>query len=303
MKKVILTFCAVFVAVMSFAQSIITNSNYNLSFYKAYLEVQIVKKASLANGKISNEMLDYICKKANPANVKYALINALGCNGKMLDNDIEEFNNKTIKTYFDTNYGSDMTFDDIIKVLGTSTAMSIALIHAYIGHVDAALKYAESVYCNENSRGTVYQSDYIMYKIIDIEYSRRYVGDVTTMGGLDAVKDILSMCQNVGDGEGLVHDMRKGALNTIYNCYKGFDMEIGKIKIISKSSNPYQISINGKVIGTMDGYETYEYQCSPGYYHIKAVQVSGYAFSPTVNNRDVNIEDGETATITIGYED
>lgn len=80
-------------------------------------------------------------------------------------------------------------------------------------------------------------------------------------------------------------------------------MVLATIRIISKSKNPYQITINGNVIGNTDPYEEYEYTCPPGYYQIKAVQVSGYAFSPTINNREVNVEDGETATITIGYKD
>ncbi|MBQ9213173.1 MAG: hypothetical protein IJ150_04450 [Bacteroidales bacterium] len=78
---------------------------------------------------------------------------------------------------------------------------------------------------------------------------------------------------------------------------------IGKIRIVSKSSNPYQISINGEIIGTMVGYETYDHQVSPGYYHIKAVQTTGYVFKPTINNRDVQIKDGQMITITIGYKD
>ena len=291
--------------VMSFAQCFISNSNINLNFYKAYLDVPIVKKASLANGKITNEMLDYICKKSNPADVKYAMLNALGWDGKMKEN--EELNNKTIATYLANNYESDMTFNDILKVLGSSTAMSMALIGAYTDwfYTEDALKNAKLVCDKDDSNGIVVQSNYIMYKLIAIEYSMGDVGDVTPMGTqegfLDAVKSILSMCQS--DAVELRQDMRKGALNIIYNCLKEYDMAVGTIRIISKSSNPYKISINGEVVGTMDGYETYEHQVSPGYYHIKAVQVSGYAFSPTINNRDVNIEDGQTFTVTIGYED
>ncbi|MBQ3617266.1 MAG: hypothetical protein II939_03785 [Bacteroidales bacterium] len=308
MKKLILTLCAVFVTMMSFAQyTFISNSNYHLNFYKAYLDVPIVKKASLANGKISNEMLDYICKKANPADVKYALINALGCNGKMSEND--EVNHKTISSYFDTNYDSGMTFNDILRVLGSSTAMSMALINAYTDwmYTEEALENAKKVNKKEYNDSRTLQSTLIMTQLIAIEYSMGFVGDVTPMGTqegfIESVKDILGMCKYAGDAEGVSHDMRKSAFDMIYNCLKEFDMEVGKIKIISKSSNPYQVSINGKVIGNTEPYEVYIHQCSPGYYHIKAVQVSGYAFSPTVNNRDVNVEDGETVTVTIGYED
>jgi len=80
-------------------------------------------------------------------------------------------------------------------------------------------------------------------------------------------------------------------------------IESATIRIISKSKNPYQITINGKIIGNTDPYEEYEYKCTAGFYHIKAVQVSGYAFNPTINNRDVNVETGETVNVTIGYKD
>lgn len=306
MKKIVLSLLAVLMTVMSFAQCFISNSNENLNFYKAYLDVPIVKKASLANGKITNEMLDYICKKSNPADVKYAMLNALGWDGKMKEN--VEKNSKTLETYLNENY-ENMGFENILNVLGTSTAMCVALMEAYSDPLQAehALGLAKSVIEKDYEHGIDIQSTKIMYDLIAIENSMMWVGDVTPMGTQegfqDAIKDILPLCSYTGDAVDFVKDMRKNALNIIYNILKEYEMEVGKIKIISKSKNPYQISINGEVIGTMDGYETYEHQVSPGYYHIKAVQVSGYAFSPTINNRDVNIEDGQTITVTIGYED
>ena len=75
MKKIVLSLLTVLMSVMAFAQ---LSPLTEVEFYKAYLDVPIVKTASLANGKISNEMLDYIFKKSNPNDIKYAIINALG---------------------------------------------------------------------------------------------------------------------------------------------------------------------------------------------------------------------------------
>ena len=293
--------------VMSFAQySFISNSNINLNFYKAYLDVPIVKKASLANGKITNEMLDYICKKSNPADVKYAMLNALGWDGKMKEN--VEKNSNTLETYLNANY-ENMGFENILNVLGTSTAMCMALMEAYSDPLQAehALGCAKSVIEKDDERGVYVQSNKIMYDLIAIEYSMMWVGDVTPMGAQegfqDAIKDILPICSYTGDAVDFIKDMRKNALTIIYNLLKEYERAVGKIRIISKSKNPYQVSINGQVIGNTDPYEDYVHECAPGYYHIKAVQVSGYAFSPTVNDRDVNVEDGQTITVTIGYED
>ncbi|MBR4214180.1 MAG: hypothetical protein IKR94_02565, partial [Bacteroidales bacterium] len=78
MKKLLLTIVLCFGVMGVFAQSPMTG----IGFYKAYLDVPIVKSASTSNGLISDAMLDYIFKKSNPAEVKYAIVNALGYRGK-----------------------------------------------------------------------------------------------------------------------------------------------------------------------------------------------------------------------------
>lgn len=306
MKKLILTLCAVLLTMMSFAQySFISNGNYGLNFYKAYLDIPLVKKASLANGKISNEMLGYIFKNSNPADVKYAILNALGYDGKMAENS--EINSQTIESFLSNNYESGMSFNSILEVFGSSTAMCIALIDAYSDPLQAeqSLEYAKKV-CDKNEKnGICIQSDYLMWKLIAVEYSMMWVGDGTPMGTQDgfqdAIKSIIGICKS--DVDELRQDMRKSALDIIIHCFEDYVMAVGKIRIVNKSSNPYQLSLNGDVIYTLSGGHTLTKEVDPGYYHIKAVQVSGYMFSPTVNNRDVNVEDGETKTVTIGYED
>lgn len=295
MKKVIFMFCAMFFAVMTYAQV------PRVQFWKSYLNVPIVKTASMANGKISNEMLSYILKKSNPAEVKYAIINALGSFKKAAEN--VEINKQTIEKYFNNNFenAGDFSYETILNLYGMSSAMSFCLLDTYshpFEYQNDVVESAKIIHEMNISNSSISQSTYIIYNLIVMENA---LGLVSQKGFLPSVKNILRICNS--DAVELNRDMRQDALSSIVKIMEEEDKPQAIITIISKSSNPYQISINGKVIGTMDGYETYEYQCSPGYYHIKAVQVSGYAFSPTVNNRDVNVEDGETATITIGYED
>lgn len=303
MKKLILTLCAVFVTMMSFAQyTLITRVN----FYQKYLDVPIVKKASLANGKMSEEMMDFIMKKSNPADVKYAIVNALGFDGKAANNG--EANEKFCSDYLKANYENGY-WANVIDISGISATMSLQLYRIYCDPlnehaVSLAKKANEQNIENMNTTGLSKATD-IINSMIAIEYSMGFVGDVTPMGTqegfIEPVKDILSICYS--DADLHLNDMRKGALDIIYNFFKEYDREVATIKIVNKSSNPYQISINGDVIGNLGGGRTYEKEVEPGYYHIKAVQVSGYMFSPTVNNRDVNVANGDSKTVYVGFED
>ncbi len=118
MKKIFFTLCAVFIAAMSFAQ---LSPLTDVEFYKAYLDVPIVKTASLANGKISNAMLDYIFKKTNPDDVKYAIINALGAKGKAAKMKVD--NNQTLDSYVSERYDN---FNwDALSLFGRGTQVSM----------------------------------------------------------------------------------------------------------------------------------------------------------------------------------
>jgi hypothetical protein len=57
-----------------FADSPLTSTD----FYKAYMDVPMVQKASLSKGKITNDMMEYIDDDANPLEIKLAIINAIG---------------------------------------------------------------------------------------------------------------------------------------------------------------------------------------------------------------------------------
>ena len=320
MKKIVLSLLAVLMTVMSFAQ---LSPLTEVEFYKAYLDVPIVKTASLANGKISNEMLDYIFKKSNPKDIKYAIINALGAKGKA--NKTKNANKTAFNNYVSENYDN-FNFETM-QLFSTGTQVSIIYFFAVIDYLS---DYDEILETAQNLGVSCYRSDVIVSALICTQNDmnpfiienngyKESVNEGETMpvgiladfndrcekAEIKAAKYVKSMALHAycDEEDKVEEDMRKNAVNIVWNYFKEYDKAVATINIVSKSSNPYQVSINGKVIGNTDPYENYEYQCAPGYYHIKAVQVSGYVFSPTVNNRDVNVEDGQTITVTIGYED
>ena len=75
MKKLFLLFALLVSAVqLSFADSALTSTE----FYKAYLDVPIVKAAADQPNVLSEEAKTYLFDEANPLDVKLALINAVG---------------------------------------------------------------------------------------------------------------------------------------------------------------------------------------------------------------------------------
>ena len=318
MKKLLLTLLMCISALaVSYAQ---LSPLTEVEFYKAYLDVPIVRTASLANGKISNAMLDYIFKKTNPDDVKYAIINALGAKGKAAKMKVS--NKQTLESYVSERYDN---FNwDALSLFGRGTQVSMYYYLAVAdernlenlanevsglclcsraGEIVYNLIYAQSVmepfiierdeYLESGERMTVLEAE---------EFNKKWEKPAT-----EIARSVKYACfaKNCDEADPFHNDMREKAVNMVWEYFKEYDYEIeeSKIIIVNKSSNPYEISINGDVIGNLGGGRTYEKEVEPGYYHIKAVQVSGYMFSPTVNNRDVNVEDGETKTVTIGYED
>ena len=75
MKKLFLLFALLVSAVqLSFADSALTSTE----FYKAYLDVPIVKAAADQPNHLSEAAKAYLFDEANPLDVKLALINAVG---------------------------------------------------------------------------------------------------------------------------------------------------------------------------------------------------------------------------------
>ena len=324
MKKLILTLCAVFVTMMSFAQ---LSPLTDIEFYQAYVEdVPLVKAASLANGKISKTMLDYIFKKDNPSEIKYAVINALASKLKSQNIDVYEANRKTFDDYISAKY--DNFNQETMQLFSIQTQMCIVyfdIVNHNYNYLDEIFEVYPSV--GIFGGGTCSRADAVMYSLIHTQNEMvpfiRECNEVVKSGervpllwldefnkkwenpAIQVTKLVKSFCfsPNCDEADEYHNDMRRKAINIIWDYFKEYDKAQATITIISKSANPYQVSINGNVIGKTDPYENYEYTCDPGYYHIKAVQVSGYVFSPTVNERDVNVEDGDNVTVTIGYED
>ena len=296
MRKLIFIVLFAFSTLLSSAQySIITR----LDFYKAYLDVPIVKKASLANGHLTSEMLDYIFKKTNPAEVKYAIINALAFECKMSTN--MEANNNVVNKYLDDNFQSLNSFDKILDVFGVPTAMSIAYLRTSINiYDDVAFENAKNAQkVNNDIMNIPSDATSIIYYLIAMEYSMGFVGDCTPMGTQEGfygpLKDLMALCQSSP------RDMRSTAVSKIQIFFAEYDHPMGMIKFVSKSFNPYNIMVNGEQVLTIQGKDTYEYWVSPGYYHTKAVQVSGYLFSPSIYDKDINLSDGEIFEVQFGY--
>ena len=303
MRKLILTLYAVLISVMAFAQ---LSPLTEVEFYKAYLDVPIVQTASLANGKISNEMLDYIFKKSNPKDIKYAIINALGAKGKAAK--IRTMNRKIFDDYMGANY--EEINDETFRIFSSGTQLSLVYFFAVTNYLDCDDGILSSA---QNSSASCTRSDVIVSALICIQNEMNpYIKEIKESGErvpvlfaqefddkvekaeIKAAKYVKSMAlhEYCDENDKVEEDMRKNAVNIVWNYFKEYDKAQASITIISKSANPYQVSINGNILGKTDPYEHYEYTCPPGYYHIKAVQVSGYIFSPTVNERDVNVEDG-----------
>ena len=74
MKKLILIFSLLILSIVpGFADSPLTSTD----FYRAYLDVPIVKKAAENPNKLTKEMMEYLYDK-NPLDIRIALVNAVG---------------------------------------------------------------------------------------------------------------------------------------------------------------------------------------------------------------------------------
>lgn len=77
MKKLLMILMGLIISAnISFADSPLTSTD----FYRAYLDVPIVKKAADKPGKLTEEMMDFLYNDNNPLDQRIALINAVGWN-------------------------------------------------------------------------------------------------------------------------------------------------------------------------------------------------------------------------------
>src|SRR5690242_15588269 len=65
---------------------------------------------------------------------------------------------------------------------------------------------------------------------------------------------------------------------------------IGHIQLINNSSNPYQVSLNGKAIANMPGGTLKVLDVDAAYDTVKVLQLSGYILYPTEKTYMGNVE-------------
>ena len=129
MKKLFLLFALLISAVqLSFADSALTSTE----FYKAYLDVPIVKAAAERPHHLSEAAKAYLFNEANPLDVKLALINAVGANpdglatyGEYIEYCIQHFPKKK----YGIAPGKRVTIQDIYK--NASCEQMAALVYLY----------------------------------------------------------------------------------------------------------------------------------------------------------------------------
>jgi hypothetical protein len=77
-----------------------------------------------------------------------------------------------------------------------------------------------------------------------------------------------------------------------------------KITVQNKSLNPYEVSLNGNIVGTVEGKKALDITVGIGTALVKAVQKTGYMVYPTINERKVNVSVYcQNEKIDIGFED
>jgi len=112
MKKIFLILLLTLTFNCAFADSPLTST----SFYKAYLDIQLVNKASKSKGILTDEGFDYLNYKANSIDKKIALINGLKWDIKGKNNATLYFKKLllTHKEYTPTNFYNEGTAEELI---------------------------------------------------------------------------------------------------------------------------------------------------------------------------------------------
>lgn len=80
--------------------------------------------------------------------------------------------------------------------------------------------------------------------------------------------------------------------------------KLGKVNIVNKSANPYDLYKNGELIETIKGKAELSIYAPIGTTNYRAIQKSGYMMYPTENKRNVIIKNAcQNVSIEIGFED
>jgi hypothetical protein len=80
--------------------------------------------------------------------------------------------------------------------------------------------------------------------------------------------------------------------------------KLGRVNVINKSTNPYDLYKNGELITTIKGKAEYNIYVEMGLTNLKATQKTGFMMYPTINDRAVNVKAPcQNETVEIGFED
>ncbi len=246
----------------------------DVKFFKAYMSDDMVKQATTSNGLMNMDMLLFIGGEYNSLDEKIAIINALGANSNQ-DKNFDQFfkyTNNRIGAVNTQYWAAGLSVDEAI-IAAYINAMS------NVNETSYALILAEQAHSENINSGNPSATVEIVYNLIKSQTDK-----------LEATRELNKWIKKVKDDE---FGLKAEAADIIWNYMKQFYVPQASIWIISKSKNPYRITVNGKVLGKTDPYERYEYKCDPGYYHLEAKQVSGYTFYPTENRTDINVESAE----------
>lgn len=276
MKKLTLILILIINSIYVIAQASFIS---DLSFYKAYLDVPIVKKASLTEGKISDEMLDYIFKKTNTSEIKYAIVNALCYKNKFAQHITE--NSNTISNYINTNYDKNFSLDDINDIFGVSAATSIAYLSIVsdpmcfdkINSLTPKLS-SKSV----NNEGNISKATITTIALIKLECSMAYVGDCTPMGTqegfIQIIKELMRLFSN-GYSK-IENDMRPNAEKIIKDFLSEYNYAAGALNIINLSSKyDCKLYIENQFIKLIKADDSYQYWDRVGIYDVRVETPNG----------------------------
>jgi hypothetical protein len=85
-----------------------------------------------------------------------------------------------------------------------------------------------------------------------------------------------------------------------FSCKKDAAKPTGSIMLVNNSANPYDVYVNGKLeIDDMAGSSATSLTLKPvGYYSVRVIQVSGYAFYPTDLTYNGDLADQGTLVVS-----
>lgn len=78
----------------------------------------------------------------------------------------------------------------------------------------------------------------------------------------------------------------------IVGCAKD-EYGYGSVKFVNRSTNPYELSVDGISKGEISGGDSKTIELDAGYHKLKAEQVRGYILYPTIKNGEITVIRGD----------